>query len=257
MIRVGAVERATGWRIHVHETLGSTNDEAARLRDTGRRARTAVVATQQTAGRGRTGSWSSPPGGLYLSLLVGAHDDDLPGPLTAALALACAEAVEHVAPDVACLVKWPNDLWVGRRKLAGLLLETTGASYAVVAGIGLNLARVPDELPDDIRGATTALSVEASRPVTRTDLLEAILLHVDLHVAALRVPAGREALEVAWRSRLALLGDAVTYELGDRHRRGILEDASLERGLLVLDDEEGRIWRRPEHVREVRPAAGP
>ena len=172
------------------------------------------------------------------------------------MALACAEAVEQVAPDVVCLVKWPNDLWVGRKKLAGLLLEAAGTSYTVVAGMGVNLALVPDDLPADVRAATTALAVEAARPVARGDLLEAILLHVDLRVAALRVPAGREDLEVSWRSRLALLGEAVTYELGGRRRRGTLEDASLDRGLLVLDDEDGRVWRRPEHVRELRPAAG-
>lgn len=246
----------TGWRVHVHETLGSTNDEAARLRDAGRRARTAVVARQQSAGRGRTGAWASPDGGLYTSLLVGAHPDDLPGPLTAALALACAEAVEHVAPDVACLVKWPNDLWVGRKKLAGLLLEAAGSFHTVVAGIGLNVGRVPDGLPHEVRGASTALDDETNRIVALSDLLESLLLHVDLHVAALRVPAGRQDLEVAWRSRLALLGEPISYVLAGERRLGILEDASLERGLCVQDEQEGRVWRRPEHVREVRPAPG-
>ncbi len=250
------LERATGWRVHAHASLGSTNDEAARLRDAGAPARTAVVADRQTAGRGRSGAWPSPPGGLYVSLLVAAHPDDLPGPLTAALALACAEAVEQVAPGVVCAVKWPNDLWVGRRKLAGLLLESVGASRVVVAGVGLNLGRVPDDLPADVRAATTALEREAASPVSRAALLEAVLLHVDLHVAALRVPAGREDLEVAWRSRLLLLGEAITYELGGRRRRGVFEDASLDRGLLVRDPEEGRVWRRLEHVREVRPAQG-
>ena len=160
-----------------------------------------------------------------------------------------------MAPDVACAVKWPNDVWIGRKKLAGLLLESAGASRVVVAGVGVNLARVPDDLPADVRGATTALDREALAPVTRLALLEALLLHVDLRVAALRVPAGREDLEVAWRSRLALLGETITYDLGGISRRGLFEDASLERGLLVRDATEGRVWRRPEHVRDVRPAA--
>jgi len=236
--------------------VGSTNDEAARLRDAGAPSRTAVVADRQTAGRGRAGTWASPPGGLYVSLLVSAHPDDLPGPLTAALTLACAQAVEHVAPEVSCSIKWPNDVWVDRRKLAGLLLESAGAVRVVVAGIGVNVHGVPESLPDDVRAAITALDVEAGRAVTRQALLQSLLLHADLHVAALRVPAGRQDLEVEWRSRLALLGEDVTYELGGRRRRGHLEDASLDRGLLVLDEEEGRVWRRPEHVREVRPVPG-
>lgn len=190
-----------------------------------------------------------------MSLLVGAHPDDLPGPLTAALSLACAEAVEQVAPDLRCSVKWPNDVWVGRRKLAGLLLESASATHVVVAGIGVNLDAVPADLPDPVRAATTALAEETSARVGRGALLEALLLHVDLHVAALRVPAGREDLEVAWRSRLALLGEPITYELGGRRHGGLFVDASLERGLLVDDEAEGRAWRRPEHVREVRPAA--
>ena len=160
-----------------------------------------------------------------------------------------------MAPDVACAVKWPNDVWIGRKKLAGLLLESAGASPLVVAGVGVNLKRVPDDLPVDVRAATTALDREALAPVSRSALLEALLLHVDLRVAALRVPAGREDLEVAWRSRLALLGETITYDLGGVYRRGLFEDASLERGLLVRDAAEGRVWRRPEHVRDVRPAA--
>lgn len=242
--------------MHHHACVGSTNDEAALLRDRGARARTVVVADRQESGRGRAGTWASPPGGLYVSLLVSAHPDDLPGPLTAALTLACAQAVELVVPEVSCSIKWPNDVWVGRRKLAGLLLESTGASRIVVAGIGVNVAGVPETLPDEVRAEVTALDLEAGRRVERQALLQSLLLHADLQVAALRVPAGRQDLEVEWRSRLALLGEDVRYELGGRRRRGHLEDASLDRGLLVLDVEEGRVWRRPEHVREVRPAPG-
>lgn len=248
------IARATGWTV-VHRTVvGSTNEEAARMRDAGAGPRIVLVADEQERGRGRAGRFFvSPPGGLYASLLVAAASEDLPGPLTAAVSLAAAEAAEAVAGG-AVGIKWPNDLWVGRKKLAGILLDAAGEPTCVVAGIGLNLAAVPADLPADVRAQTTALDLVAGRAIDREALLIALLLGVDVRVADLRFPARRRALAAAWEARLLFVGEPILYEYGGRRRRGVLRGASLEEGLSVEDDEEGLVRRRAEHVRDVRPA---
>ena len=266
MIDVAAVAARTGWRVHHLARTPSTMDEAARLRAGGAGARTVVVADRQDAGRGRDGrSFASPPGGLYASLLVGPRGEDLPGPLVAASALATAEAIEAVAA-VRVALKWPNDVWIGRRKLGGILLESVGGPRPVVAvGIGINVAAVPSGLPEDVRKGLTALAVEAGRPVTLDDLLAALLLAVDRRMADLAgagsgatpLAAGgessRAAVAEAWSARLALRGERVTWSEGGTRHRGVLVDAHLEEGLHLLEDGLGPRRVRGEHVHDLRP----
>jgi BirA family biotin operon repressor/biotin-[acetyl-CoA-carboxylase] ligase len=247
--------RATGWTVHAHEVAPSTNDEAARLRDAGAPPRTAVVAAAQTAGRGRGGrAFSSPPGGLYASLLLPARADDLPGPLTAAVAVAAARAIEEAA-GLAVGVKWPNDLWVGRRKAGGILLEAAGPGRLVVAGVGVNVRGVPPDLPADVREGTTSLEGEAGRAVEIEALLVALLRSVDRSLEALAERP--EGLEADWRRRLLLVGERVRYAFEGRVRRGRLVGVGLREGLRLVDDDEGPVLRRAEHVQDLRPEDGP
>src|SRR5688572_5223330 len=158
-LRVGDVERRTGWRVLARSSTSSTNDDAARERASGATDRVAVVADAQTAGRGREHRpFSSPPGGLYASLIVSARADELPAPLVMATALAVAEAIEDVVPgglgSAGARVKWPNDVWIDRRKVAGILLDARPAGgggvpgpFAGAVGIGVHVAVVPADLP--------------------------------------------------------------------------------------------------------------
>lgn len=254
MIDVEHLQRETGWRIVHRPSTPSTNDEAARLRDGGSDPRVAIVADEQTRGRGRGGrSFVSPPGGLYVSLLLRAKAEDLPGALTAAVALAAAEAVESTS-GVVCGIKWPNDLWVDGKKLGGILLEAAGAKLPVIAGLGVNLERVPVALEADVRALTTDLEAEAGRPVSRAALLAALLGRIDARVADLEEPPRRAALEDAWRQRLVLLGERIVYVHEERPCCGRLLSADLGSGLLIDDDVEGPVRRRSAHVRDVRPA---
>lgn len=250
-----ALERQTGWRVHLHPALGSTNDEAARLKALGAGPRTVVVALEQTAGRGREGrAFASPAGGLYASLLVAAAPSDLPGPLVAATALAAAEAVEEVA-GVRVAIKWPNDLWIGGRKLAGILLEGGGAG-PVVVGLGINVERVPASLDADVAAQTTSLAAQAGRDVALAPLLAAVLGAVDQRLADLASSARRAGLVEAWRARLALVGEQVSWREGGAARRGRLVAATLE-GLEVQEAGSGRRRLRAEHVQDLRPAPSP
>ncbi|MFV1958776.1 MAG: biotin--[acetyl-CoA-carboxylase] ligase, partial [Planctomycetota bacterium] len=210
-------------------------------------------ADRQEAGRGRGArSFDSPPGGLYVSLLVAGQPEDLPGPLTAAMALAVAEAVEAVA-GVACDLKWPNDLWIQGRKVGGILLEAAGAALPVIVGLGLNLETVPASLEPDVRATTTSLLEETGRRVARENLLASLLPRVDAHGQALRREEERRRLARAWRARIAFLGEPITYVFAGRACGGRLVDVDLERGLEVDDEQEGLVWRGPALVRDVRP----
>jgi BirA family biotin operon repressor/biotin-[acetyl-CoA-carboxylase] ligase len=172
-----------------------------------------AVADHQDAGRGRLGRvWSAPVGS---SLLVSVLLRPRVAPerlmlVTMAAGVALAEAVEAVAGiDVG--LKWPNDLVVGERKLAGLLAEAdvpAGADrpVAVVVGAGCNVQW--DSFPPELEGSATACNLEAGHPVGRDEVLDAFLDRLALRYAALDdVPA-------AYRARLATLGRRVRVELG-------------------------------------------
>ncbi|MFN8050842.1 MAG: biotin--[acetyl-CoA-carboxylase] ligase [Acidimicrobiales bacterium] len=151
----------------------------------------------QTAGRGRLGrAWESGAGASILcSVLVRPRSAvapiDDPHVVTTALGLAAAEAVEEVTGRRVG-VKWPNDLVAGTaeapddRKLAGILAESVivdGRVDAVVAGIGINV-NWPDELPPELAGTATSVSGLVGAPVDRTDLVIAMLRHLDARLAA-------------------------------------------------------------------------
>jgi BirA family biotin operon repressor/biotin-[acetyl-CoA-carboxylase] ligase len=238
---------------HLAETP-STNDVAAELARRGTPARTVVVADVQTAGRGRAGRrFSSPPGGLYASLLVEAHEAMVPAGLVALVAQAAADTLDRVA-GVTTRIKWPNDLWIGRRKVGGILLERGSPNGPVVAGVGINLKAVPEDLPETIRASTVALEEAAGTPVARQAVLTALLEQVDAWSARCEAPEGRAALAKAWRARMALVGERVTCQAAGRRLDGILEDASLAHGLLVREGDSAPVWRRAEHVQDLRPA---
>jgi BirA family biotin operon repressor/biotin-[acetyl-CoA-carboxylase] ligase len=140
-----------------HAQIGSTNARAKELAAEGAPGGLVVTADEQTAGRGRQGrEWFAPPGGalLYSALLRPLGDRPL---LPLAVPLAVCDAAEALAP-VECGVKWPNDVWIADRKLAGVLIEGRPEEDWAVIGIGLNVD-VPDEaFPEELRETAVSLS---------------------------------------------------------------------------------------------------
>jgi len=204
-------------RLHLRET-GSTNDRARELADRGAPHGTLVTAREQTAGRGRWGrAWVGPPGrALLLSLLVRRFDPLLP--LRAGLAVA------DVAGDDA-LVKWPNDVLVHGRKLAGVLVEARPQAGWAVLGIGLNVAVDPAELPQELRAIAGTLGRAPER-------LEATL--VELLAALERRLADPPAATLAGlRARDALRGRRLRWPDGEGRGAGIDDAGAL---LVELDD---------------------
>ena len=170
LVRTRGRRQGLGEPFHFHQEIGSTNDEAARLAEAGAPHGTTVVASAQTAGRGRLGrSWFSPPdAGLYASIVI--RERRAAPLLTLAGGVAVAEGI-HNAVGLPAEIKWPNDVVVDsglgkRRKLAGILTEaSTGADglQFVVIGIGINL--LATAYPPDIADRATSVSAELGRPV--------------------------------------------------------------------------------------------
>lgn len=153
---------------------GSTNDDALAIGRAGVPHGTAVAARLQTAGRGRRGhTWESPRGNLYLSVVLRPEvaPARLPG-LAAACGLGAAEALERLQLVDPIRLKWPNDVLVCERKLAGILVEAardeSGASFAV-CGIGVNVERAPRGLE------ATCLADHAAGPLPKLEVLAELL----------------------------------------------------------------------------------
>ena len=136
--------------------IDSTNLTAKDLAASGAPSGTVVTAAEQTAGRGRGDRvWTAPRGKalLYSAILRPLDLDDVLLPL--AVPVAVCEGCEALAP-VRCEIKWPNDVWIEQRKVAGALIEARPPEWAVI-GIGINLAIADDEFPDDLRWPATSL----------------------------------------------------------------------------------------------------
>ena len=161
--------------------IDTTMREAAALAAAGLPPGTTVIAEQQTAGQGRHGhAWHSEPSvGLYFSILLAPRRAAIPT-LTMALGLATAEAITQ-STALPCDLRWPNDVLVNGKKVAGILAQLTES--AAIAGIGINVnhQRFPAELADE----ATSLLLESSHEQSREAILIALLPAVDRYVALL------------------------------------------------------------------------
>lgn len=181
-----------------HASVSSTMDVASLLAHDGAAHGVVVTADEQTAGRGRRGtSWASPPGaGLYLSMIA-RPTGSLPL-LTLAAGVAVREGVA-AATGLAADLKWPNDLNVGRRKLAGILAEGLGIGtpeQAVILGVGVNVQ--PAAYPPDVSARATSIEGELGKPIDRGLLLAEILIALWDRLARLGQSPG-DILQ-AWRA---------------------------------------------------------
>ncbi len=223
--------------IEHYPIVGSTNDRLKERARSGAPEWTVVVADKQTAGRGRRGRrWASPPGNLYLSVLLRPSS-----PAASVLPLAAGVAIaEALAPlGVVAALKWPNDVLVGARKLAGVLAEASSSASGLewmVMGIGVNLD--PRGMPDELRATATSLEAEIGHPGSREELAAAVLARLTVWYHAL-IGTGPASLLDAWRSRsVGWWGKPVEARSGDQVMRGVARDVD-ERGALLLDLEDG------------------
>jgi BirA family biotin operon repressor/biotin-[acetyl-CoA-carboxylase] ligase len=238
-----------GYRLVALERVGSTNDEAKRLACEGAAEGTLVWAREQQAGRGRRGRrWASPPGNLYLSLILRPVE---PAGRAAQLGFAAALAVGDLLADCAEIgFKWPNDVLLAGRKVAGILLESemgSGDALAfLVVGVGVNLAAAPDgtEFP-----ATSVAAATGAAPDP------AAALETFAHAFATWCQRWRRdgfgPLRTSWRARATGIGGPIRVRLDNVTLAGRFADID-EEGALLLESEDGR---RRIAAGEIFPAA--
>ena len=210
-------------RVH-HRVTDSTNERAKALAAAGAPHGTLVTADEQTAGRGRQGrTWVARPGSAVLMSLV-LRDPRESLPLAAAVAVA--EAV-----PVDCLIKWPNDVLVDGRKLAGILVEGRPQDGWAVLGIGLNVSTPAADFPEELRDIATSLAAALPDPPGTEAVLWALVERLRVRLAS---PLD-EVLE-EWRRRDALRGSEVHWDGGAGTAAGVDDDGSL-----LVDTDSGRV----------------
>jgi BirA family transcriptional regulator, biotin operon repressor / biotin---[acetyl-CoA-carboxylase] ligase len=213
-------------RPHLHLRITeSTNERGRFLAEAGAPSGTVITAAEQSAGRGRHGrTWAAPPGQalLYSAILRPLELDNMLLPL--AVPVAVCEAIETVAP-VECRIKWPNDVWIDERKVAGVLIEARPPQWAVI-GIGVNLAIADHEFPADLRWPATSVrhgvTVDAAREALSAQLSEWVDAPETAVLDAFRRRDAIEGREVAW--------DGAGIDPGSGIARGV-----DERGNLVVE----------------------
>lgn len=202
----------------LRDEVGSTNDEARGLAERGAVDGTVVLARRQTAGRGRRGAgwFADAADGLAFSVVLRPDESKALWPrLALAAGLAVAEAVETRLPLVG--IKWPNDVWLGGRKVAGVLVEAGGDFAVVGIGLNVNVAGFPGKLA----GIATSIRIELGTPVDRAEVLADLLWRFDLRRRQIDGDFG-ELLDGV-RERCVLTGHEVTMVTAGGTRQGRIE----------------------------------
>jgi BirA family biotin operon repressor/biotin-[acetyl-CoA-carboxylase] ligase len=234
-----------GFPHHHYRSTDSTNTRARELAAEGAPHGTVVTAGEQSEGRGRQGrTWTAPPDKalLYSAIVRPLQEHHTLLPL--AVPLAVCEAAEQVNPALDCKVKWPNDIHVEGRKLAGVLIEARPQDGWAVIGIGLNVNIKEDEFPDELRDTATSIFTTGHRTVVggsagpspllsgRPPLLGPLNHHLDHWIHA-----KPDEVLTEWRNRDALRGREIAWEGGS----GVADGVDDRGYLLVLTPGGGRI----------------
>jgi len=235
-----------GRDIRVFEQTTSTNDVIEKLARDGVKEGVVVFAESQTKGRGRLGrKWVSPAyKGLWFSILLRPNlRPQETTQLTVGSATALCRAIRSetgLNPEI----KWPNDVLIGGRKVAGILTELSAEPDRikhVILGIGVNVNLGATELPVELRKMATSLKIEAGHPFSRADVAVAILQELDKDYE--RICSGRFAgVADEWQSWCQTIGRDVTIQIGGRRVQGQAESLG-ESGELLLRTEHGHLER--------------
>lgn len=219
--------------IHLQE-VSSTN-EYAKLMAPEAPEGTVVVAKRQTLGKGRKGrKWASPEGGLWMSVILKPKiaAEDVPR-IVFIGALAVVDALAEFGIEAG--IKWPNDVWVGNKKICGILTEGRLGEF-VILGIGLN---VNNEIPEELKGSATSMRLILGREVDLEDVFKALLRNLDRWYGLLL--SGRtDAILRAVRERCFILGREVRITDGEMEMEGRAVGIDDD-GALILETPGGRV----------------
>jgi len=231
--------------IYFRET-DSTNVRAKYLAGNGAPEGTVVVAEKQTQGRGRKGRyWFSPPGeGIYTSIILRPPISPNEAPkLTLMASVAVAEALLSLT-SLKVNIKWPNDILINGRKVAGILTEISTdmdrIDYVVI-GVGVNVNTPREGLPPDLAQTATSILMETGKPFPRIALLRAYLEWLEIYYETFKTK-GFDPVMSRWKNLADIIGRRISVDLMDRVRMGEVLDIDKD-GFLILRDREGTIER--------------
>lgn len=217
------------YRMLWREQVGSTNDELRKLAEQGMAEGLILVAEEQTAGRGRRGAvWVSPKGeNLAFSILLKpSAAKTLWHRLSLLAGLAVAEALENYVP--LSEIKWPNDVRIGEKKIAGILVEA-GRDFVIVGiGININSTDFPEEL------AATSLREQTGRVYPRAEVLHEVVTRMSRYASGINQGYADSLKSI--RERCALTGHLVSYLVADRRHEGIVRGIGSGGELMVEID---------------------
>lgn len=246
-IREGLGTRILGTKeiVHFSET-DSTNLRAKILAAGGAPEGTVVIAEKQTMGRGRKGrGWFSPSGGgVYISLILRPTMPPSEAPrITLVTGVAAAEALLSLTP-LEAKIKWPNDILINGKKIAGILTEISTEMDEIdyiVVGIGVNVNMPAESLDEEIREKATSILIETGEPFSRVKLIRAFLEHFEARYEMLG-RQGFNPIRRRWKELSDSLGKQVTVDMIGKTCVGELFDID-EEGVLILKDEHGEYHR--------------
>lgn len=234
-----------GRKIHYRDEIDSTNVLAAEFARQGCACGTVVLAATQTHGRGRLGRpWQSPPGkGIYFSLIWHSKLDmsDL-SKLTLAAGLGLSRAVEEQT-GLPTFLKWPNDLLVNNKKVAGILTENYGDNQGrklVIVGVGLNVNTSQKELPPDLAAKASSLYISSGQQYPLGGIFDAVIRSIEGSLMEMEAGEFKKILD-AWRRKDATLGRELTWVTASR---SMITGTSIgidDQGILRIRDRLGEI----------------
>ena len=231
-----------GRRIDYHDTVDSTNRAVGDLARRGAVEGTVVVADAQTAGRGRMGRrWESPAGeNLYFSILLTPNVEPARVPqLALVAAVAVHEGLAECCPGIVAQIKWPNDILIGGRKVAGILCEASLEAdrvHRVILGVGINVNGA--SLPRSLRAIATTLRIAGGREVSRPSLLAGVLNRLEARYESWLRDGSLAGLLDCFERHSALNGRAVAVE----NRSGVVRGTArgvTPTGELVIETADG------------------
>lgn len=217
-----------GKKVYHFNELDSTNEYAKKIAEPG----TVIIADKQTKGKGRLErNWFSPLGGIYISIIL---KQETPV-ITLIVGLSVCKTIRRYGLDAR--TKWPNDILVKGKKIAGILTEQ-GQAYTIV-GIGINANIDVDCLPEEFRDCSTTLRQELKRDISKGELIEVLLGKIEADYNVMREGRGSELLE-QWRSLSAVMGKTIEVKTPGKSTKGEVVDID-EDGALLLRVKNGNI----------------
>lgn len=232
--------------IEYFKEIDSTNIKAKDLAEGGAPEGTVIIAEKQVMGRGRKGrTWLSPEGdGIYASLILRPAMAPSGAPkITLMTAVAVAEALLSLV-QIKITIKWPNDIMVRGKKLAGILTEIATDMDAVnyiIVGLGLNVNTPLQNLSEELKDRATSIYIETGEPLSRTRLVRAYLEYFEKYYEMFKANNFTPIMN-RWKQLSNIIGQKITVDVIGRKHVGEVTDIDDE-GVLILKDDEGGYQR--------------